>query len=370
MKVLLLSSEKKEKESRKRRLLLVRALEDLKIKILNPAYGRPPERKVIKPSLFPKIFYQEQVSLLKKADFVIADLTESDYKTSFLVSYALDLQKPVLVLFWEKIIKEEVEKWAGETFLFSECFNKQNVRAMLHSFVRFLKTQKSYRGKLIVIDGTDGSGKETQSKLLVEYLRKKGKKVKYIDFPRYYSSFHGEMVGRYLKGEFGGLREVNPYLASLFYALDRFTAKEQIEHWLKQGNIIVANRYTSSNMAFQTVRVAKSERSSFLNWLIEMEYKVHKIPKEDLVVFLHVPAEIGQKLVGKKRETGYRGAKKRDIHEANLKLLKKAEKMYLYLTKKFKYWERINCISKEGKLHSIEKIHMEIVKVLGKKEII
>jgi dTMP kinase len=97
-----------------------------------------------------------------------------------------------------------------------------------------LEKQKRVKGKLIVIDGTDGSGKATQSQLLIEYLKAQGFKTKFIDFPRYYTSFHGGMVGRFLRGEFGRINEVNPYLASLTYALDRLTAKDELEDWLEE----------------------------------------------------------------------------------------------------------------------------------------
>jgi len=370
MKVLVLSPEKKDKESRKRRRLIVRALEDLKAKLLNPIPGRPPEKKVFPPSLFPQVFYKDEAELLEKAELVIADLTDPDFKTGFLISQTLSRGKTVLALFWETITSEKVSQWEGEENLFIECFNQDNVRAVLRQFLKFFRQRKQLRGRLIVIDGTDGSGKETQSKLLVKYLKKRGERVKYIDFPRYHSSFHGRMVGRYLTREFGGLNDISPYFASLFYALDRLTAKDELEHWLRTGSIVVANRYTTSNMAFQTARVKPREREEFLNWLIEMEYKVHKLPKEDLVIFLHLPAEVGQKLAAEKRGEGYRGRKKRDLHEASIKFLKEAEKMYFYLVKRFKHWVKIDCLDKEGKILSKEKIHQKIVKLIEKKGLI
>jgi dTMP kinase len=220
-----------------------------------------------------------------------------------------------------------------------------------------------------VIDGTDGSGKATQCQLLLDYLKKVGYRTKYIDFPRYYSSFHGGMVGRYLKGEFGGLDEVNPYLASLTYALDRLTAKEDMDTWLRNGNLVVTNRYTSSNMAFQTVRVKPEERENFLRWLIEMEYKVHKLPKEDLVIFLHLPAEIGARLAEGKGKRDYLGERK-DINETDLAYLQEAEKMYLSLEKRFSHWIKIECLDKKGKLCPPEKVHERIIGVLAERGII
>ena len=133
-------------------------------------------------------------------------------------------------------------------------------------------------------------------------------------------------MGRFLAGEFGGLEEIDPHLASLTYAGDRWQAKEKMEGWQDQGIIVLANRYASSNMAHQTARFPEERREGFLCWLKELEYEVYQIPREDLVVFLHVPVEIGQDLVDQKGERGYMGGQKRDILEADLAHLQEAEK--------------------------------------------
>ncbi len=363
--VLVLSPEGKDKKSRQRRQLIVRTLEDFKTKLLNPYPGRPPAKKIFRPPLFPQIFYDKETRLLSKTDLVIADLTDQDFRTGFLVSRALSNKKIVLGLSWQPIAEEQLSDWKKEDLFFTDYFNQDNIRSVLRHFLNFIRQKRRQRGKLIVIDGTDGSGKTTQAKLLVDYLRKHHYRAKYIDFPRYYSSFHGKMVGRYLRGDFGRLSDVNPYLASLTYALDRLTAREELEDWLRSGYIVVANRYTSSNMAHQTSRVKKSERKKFLKWLIEMEYKVHKLPQENITIFLHVPVAIGQKLVDKKGARGYLAGHKRDLHEASLKHLKGAEKMYLYLSKKFKHWAKIECLDKKGAILSRQKIHREIIKILS-----
>ncbi|MFH1561351.1 MAG: hypothetical protein ABID04_02095 [Patescibacteria group bacterium] len=368
MKVLVLSPEKKDRKSRQRRRLIVRSLEGLKTQLLNPAYGRPPEKKTFRPSLFPAVFYQHELKVLLKADLVIADLTEADFKTGFLVSQALSLKKPVLGLFEGTLSGSAEFNWKNDDLLFTECFNRDNIHSIIDHFLIFVKRERGRKGKLIVIEGGDGSGKATQLEALVNYFKSKGEKIKTLDFPLYYSSFHGGMVGRYLKGEFGGLSQVNPYLASLTFSLDRLLAKSEIEEWLKKGYIIIANRYVTSNMAHQTVRVNGKEQEKFLSWLLEMEYKVHRLPKEDLVVFLHVPSEIGQKLVDKKGQRGY--VKGRDIHEANQKYLEKVGKMYLRLSKRFRHWEKVDCLGENGKLLSIDEIHQKIISVLAKRGII
>jgi len=369
MKVLVASPEAKDQASRQRRELIVRALEDLQVKLVNPLPGRPPKR-VKNPTLFPYLTYEKEGELLPKADLLVADLTETDFKTGFLISQALSSGKPVLGLFWQEIAKEKVSDWNKNDLFYIESFTKENILLVLRHFLKFLRQVHERHGKLIVIDGTDGSGKATQCQLLLEYLKKAGIRTKYIDFPRYYSSFHGGMVGRFLQGEFGGMAEVNPYLASLTYALDRLTAKEDLEAWLKNGNLVVANRYTSSNLAHQTARVESGKREEFLNWLLEMEYKVHKLPKEDLVLFLHVPAKIGAKLVEKKAKRKYTGGKNQDIAEADLHHLAEAEKMYLELTKRFPHWVKVECLDERGEILPPEQIHQKIVTILKEKAFI
>lgn len=377
MKVLVLSPEKKDKSSRYQRRLIIRGLEGLGTELLNPMPGRPPDKKQSIPFLFPQLFYNKNTQVLEKADLVIADLTAPDFKSGFLISKALSLNIPVIGLSWreqgEKINQNNqgrLEEWRQEDLFFFDWFNKGNIKSVLRDFIKFIKKRQRQWGKLIVIDGSDGSGKTTQAKLLVEHLEKGDKPVKYIEFPRYYSSFHGEMVGRYLKGDFGGLQEVNPYLASLIFSLDRLTAKKELDDWLTGGCYVVANRYTTSNMTFQTARLPKKDQEDFLNWLIEMEYKVHKLPKEDIVIILHIPVEIGQQLVDKKGVREYVKGKKRDIHEDNLDFLKKVEQKYLKLIERFDHWFKIDCLDKKGNLLTKQEIHQKVVEVLKSQAIV
>lgn len=204
------------------------------------------------------------------------------------------------------------------------------------------------KGKFIVIDGSDGSGKKTQSDLLVEKLKTDGHPVSYYDFPQYDKTFFGAMVGRYLNGEFGDLSEINPYLISLLYAGDRWQASESIKKDLAEGKVVVSNRYIQSNMAFSGARFATvSEREKFLEWLDELEYKVYGIPHPDLVIYLYVPYKIGQELVDKKEKRNYT-AKKRDIHEKDAEYLEQVENTYLWLAERCKEWKKIDCIDKRG----------------------
>jgi len=223
------------------------------------------------------------------------------------------------------------------------------------------------KGKLIVLEGIDGSGKKTQLDLLVRFLKKKNLPVKLADFPQYYTSFFGNLVGRYLTEEFGEADELSPYLVSLTYAGDRWEAKPQLEEWLSQGKIVVANRYTGSN-SHQAGKIPPGEaRDRFLDWLDKLEYEVYGIPREDLVLFFDVPAVVGQELVEKKGARGYTGGKKHDGHEKNLGHLKNARGAYLEMVGRQDYWVKIDCLDRGGKLKSPEDIHKEVVKVLKDK---
>lgn len=228
---------------------------------------------------------------------------------------------------------------------------------------------RAKRGVLIVLEGTDGSGKATQLKLLVKWLKKQGYKVKTTDFPQYYSSFFGKLVGRFLKGEFGGIHEVSPYLACLPYAGDRFEAKERIEKWLSSGKIVVFNRYFGSQ-AHQLAKLPAKEQLKFLHFLVKMEYEVFGIPREDIVIFLYMPVEIGQRLVDKKGKRSYAGGKKRDIHEASLLHQRKASEVYLRLVKRYPYWVKIDCCDRKGNLRTPEEIHKRILGILERRKVL
>lgn len=214
------------------------------------------------------------------------------------------------------------------------------------------------KGKFIVIDGTDGSGKATQTKLLVGRLRKNGYKVRTIDFPQYEKNFFGKMVGRYLSGEFGKAGEVSPYLASMLYAADRFETKNSIEKWLKDGYVVIADRYASSNQIHQGGKIKNDKkRKMFLDWLEVMEYDVFKIPKPDGIIYLDVPISFSVNLLKEKKaqdKKKYLKGKK-DIHENDLAHLMDAKESAIKLIKKLNNWTRINCV-KNNTLMSIEEV--------------
>lgn len=215
-------------------------------------------------------------------------------------------------------------------------------------------------GKFIVLDGTDGSGKTTQTALLVERLRRDGFIVETADFPQY-GQPSAAFVERYLRGEFGSAEEVGAQRGALFYALDRYAASFQIRSWLKEGKMVISNRYVSASKGHQLGKLKPEERQKFLDWLNELEYGIMGIPKPDLTLFLHLPPEIGQTLVDQKGAREYLGGRKRDLHEADLNHLKNAEQAYLFCLEHdlVERWERIVCF--DGKsLRSKEEVQEEI----------
>lgn len=227
------------------------------------------------------------------------------------------------------------------------------------------------KGKLIVIEGSDGAGKTTQLGLLKAYLEAMGTAVKAVDFPRYDDSFYGRMIASFLRGEYGPLETVNPYLISVIYAADRSGARDEMNTWLREGKIILSNRYATSNLAHQAGRVSPLKRKAFIQWDLELEYEVNKIPKEDMVLFLHVPYEVSLKLMQNKDRKNRPHLKgKKDLVEKNHEYLKKSEESYLNLVKKFPHWVKITCVNQEGMLRTREEIHAEIKKVLAEKGII
>ena len=193
------------------------------------------------------------------------------------------------------------------------------------------------RGKFIVIDGTDGSGKATQTKMLVKRLQKMRRKVRLEDFPQYGQKSAGP-VEDYLNGEYGTAQQLGPRIPSIFYAVDRFAAASRIRKYLNAGYIVICNRYVTASMAHQGGKIKNAQaRLKFFQWLFELEYNFFGIPKPDHNLILHVPAKIAQKLVDKKGPRFYIGAKKRDIHEKDLQHLLAAEATYIKIAKRVHY---------------------------------
>lgn len=224
------------------------------------------------------------------------------------------------------------------------------------------------QGKLIVFEGGDGSGKGTQSRLLAGYLSTHSIRHTSLDFPQY-DSFYGQIVAQFLRGEFGELEVVSPYLAALTFALDRYAVKADIVSKLNEGYIIVANRYVTSNIAHQGSKFDdETKRNTFIQWVEELEYDYHGLPHEDLVIYLRMPSEVSANLTKQKGARSYLGNKK-DIQEENDEYRNMTHDMYTTLAERSDHWVIIDCI-KNGTIRSKEDIHKEVVNTLQKKNIL
>jgi dTMP kinase len=213
------------------------------------------------------------------------------------------------------------------------------------------------KGKLIVIEGTDGSGKATQSALLVKHLKAQGYDVRELSFPCY-GKPSCALVEMYLGGEFGDKPDsVNCYAASTFYAVDRYASyKKDWESFYENGGILVANRYVTSNLVHQMTKLPQREWSYFCQWLRDLEYEKFGIPKPDKVIFLHMPVEVSQKLMTHR----YDGDEsKKDIHEKDVEYLARCHQAAAYAVET-DGWETLQC-SKDGQPLSIEAIGEQVL---------
>jgi dTMP kinase len=209
-------------------------------------------------------------------------------------------------------------------------------------------------GRLIAIEGIDGSGKRTQLDLLSGVLEAGGNRVYSTGFPQY-DSWFGRIVGKFLNGELGALEAVDPHLTALLYAGDRFEAKPKIEAALNEGKIVLIDRYIGSNLAHQTARAPANKRAEFRRWIEHLEYNIYDLPREDLILYLRVPPAEAQKLVALKSQRSYTNAKQ-DLQEASLRHLQDAAAMYDQLAHSAP-WVTIECFdSASGTMRSVKKI--------------
>ena len=215
------------------------------------------------------------------------------------------------------------------------------------------------RGKFIVFEGIDGSGKRTQLGLLASALVARGVALTQVSFP-HYEGYFGKLVARFLNGEFGSLAEVDPHFSALLYAGDRFEMKPRLEAALAGGQTVLADRYIASNLAHQGARVPRENRAEFIAWLKELEYGIYALPPEDLVIYLRVPVAEAHRLVGKKAARTYTNLP-RDLQEADLAHLRTAAEVYDALARQSN-WMRIECFdAATGVLRAPESIHREVL---------
>lgn len=214
------------------------------------------------------------------------------------------------------------------------------------------------QGLLIVIEGIDGSGKTTQIELLKKFLYLKGLPCEIISFPRYGENPEANLVADYLKGNLGSIFEVDPFLLAKAYAGDRLLAKPLIEGWLKEGKIVIANRYVSSSKAHLGANLAEEKRKEFLDWIDELEYRSNGMSKEDLTILLVVDPTVGQQNARVQHQP--------DMHEKSIKHLDEANKIYLELAKQELNWYMVDCM-KDGEMRKKQDIHQEVMEILSRR---
>ncbi|MEK7564180.1 MAG: deoxynucleoside kinase [Patescibacteria group bacterium] len=224
------------------------------------------------------------------------------------------------------------------------------------------------KGKLIVIDGNDGSGKATQVKLLEKVLKRDGYTVKLVDFPEYYKNFFGSFIGHCLSEQYYNFVKLHPKITSVLYAADRWESSKKVQDWLDKGYIVLANRYVSANQIHQGGKIANTKkRAEFLKWLDEMEYKVFKIPKPDKVFYLSIPFDFSLKLIKERNQKSRRAytGKRKDIVEGNIPYLTNSSNAAMWLAKQQKNWIKIDCV-KNGAIDTRENIHKQIYEKVKK----
>jgi dTMP kinase len=231
----------------------------------------------------------------------------------------------------------------------------------------------NYPGKFIVIEGIDGAGKNTQTKLLVEALHQKGFAVEKVDFPQYTKASAG-MIENYLKGSYGSSEEVGPYRASIFYACDRYDMSFKIKQWLQEGKIVISDRYVASNIGHQGGKLINNRESwdNYIDWLYDLEYNIFQILKPDATLILKISPELSMKMSNqitdiekKNKRDAYLGdSKKQDIHEADKNHLKNTLESYLTILKKHPEEYHIIECEEKGKFLPKEVIGEKILEII------
>ncbi len=211
------------------------------------------------------------------------------------------------------------------------------------------------KGRLLVVEGVDGAGKTTQIKLLSKKLSVEKIPFEVISFPQYGKNKYADKVYAYLSGKWGKLGEVDPHIIAKLYASDRKSVRDLITMWLKQGKLVIANRYISSSKAHLGANLEEDKRKKFLSWIDNLEYLENGMQKEDLTILLTVDPKIGQKNSQVKDHP--------DLHEDNLKHLKEANKIFLQLAETNANWYIVDCMS-GGVMKTPEEINKDLMKIL------
>jgi dTMP kinase len=251
----------------------------------------------------------------------------------------------------------------GISFTGGDALTAAQASRRSNGYARLSGDDMPTRGKLIVIEGIDGSGKRTQLELLASAFAARGVAAAKVSFPNY-GGFFGKLVGKFLNGEFGALDAVDPHFSALLYAGDRLEAKPTLEAALASGQMVIADRYIGSNLAHQGARVAREKRGEFIAWLAQLEYGIYGLPAEDLVIYLHLPVAEAHRLIAEKGARDYTKMQ-RDIQESNLAHLQAASEVYEELARE-RGWVKIECYesphgTQTGAMRSPDAIHRDVL---------
>jgi dTMP kinase len=220
----------------------------------------------------------------------------------------------------------------------------------------------------IVLEGLDGAGKSTQVRMLQEHFEMQGKQTQFLHFPRTDDSIFGDLIAKFLRGDLGAVDSVDPYLVALIYACDRNDAKGTIKKWLDDGIVVIADRYVSSNIAFQCAKIKDLEQRRILrDWIINLEFEYYQLPKPSINLFLDVPFSFTKKKLTEQREGDDRDylQGKSDIHENDLTLQERVREVYLWQCTIDSNIHRIECESESGQMLSPESINKKVIEVVN-----
>lgn len=232
--------------------------------------------------------------------------------------------------------------------------------------------ETNFKMKLFVIEGLDGAGKSTQIKLLKDFFSDQGYNCEYLHFPRTDAPYFGELIARFLRGEFGSINDVDPYLVAILYAGDRQDASDLVSGWLKEGSIVILDRYTYSNIAYQCAKVADiHKREELRNWILKLEFDHFGIPKPDLNIFLDVPFGFTESNLTAERNGDDRNYLNggRDIHESNLSFQRKVKEIYLEVAESDDRLVVINCFNDADDMLTPEEIFRKIIAIIKRRNL-
>ena len=216
---------------------------------------------------------------------------------------------------------------------------------------------------LIVLEGLDGAGKSTQLKMVTSYFAAQGRQVEYLHFPRYSAPVYGDLIARFLRGDFGAIDQVHPQLVALLFAEDRRDAAARIRSWMEEGRVVILDRYVYSNIAFQCAKTADPQEATALrDWIFDLEYNRFDIPRPTLNLFLDVPISFVDAKLKVSRKGGDRAylEGKSDIHEADIRFQMKVRELYREQCRRDPHFIRIDCSDAEDKMLPAADIFLRI----------